>query len=226
MAPALAAVVSPVALVTGAARGIGAATVDHLVLDGWHVVAIDICADDPNRLPARVPADLAALAARHGGSSPSRPTSEARPTWTARCTRCAEHFGSVDAAVAAAGVIHGGSALGELGPRVADPVRRQRDRSPPAGHRRHAGMLAAPAPRHGRFVAVASTAGLLGLRLLSAYTASKHAVIGLVKALAADLAGTGVTANAICPGSTRTPILDASAAVYGLSSPEEFATNS
>jgi NAD(P)-dependent dehydrogenase (short-subunit alcohol dehydrogenase family) len=79
-----------------------------------------------------------------------------------------------------------------------------------------------PAPRQGRFVAVASAAGMLGLRRLSAYTASKHAVIGLMRALAADLAGTGITANAVCPGSTRGPMLDASAAVYGLASAEEF----
>jgi NAD(P)-dependent dehydrogenase (short-subunit alcohol dehydrogenase family) len=72
-------------------------------------------------------------------------------------------------------------------------------------------------------VAVASAAGFLGLRRLSGYSASKHAVIGLVKALAADLAGSGITANAVCPGSTRGPLLDASAAVYQLSSSEEFA---
>jgi NAD(P)-dependent dehydrogenase (short-subunit alcohol dehydrogenase family) len=74
-------------------------------------------------------------------------------------------------------------------------------------------------------VAIASTAGVLGLPRLSAYSASKHAVIGFVRSLAADLAGSGITANAVCPGSTRGPMLDASAAVYDLPSTDEFATH-
>jgi len=73
-------------------------------------------------------------------------------------------------------------------------------------------------------VAVSSAAGLIGLRRLAAYSASKHAVIGLMKALAADLAGTGVTANAVCPGSTRTALLDVSARFYDMDSAEEFAS--
>ncbi len=44
-----------------------------------------------------------------------------------------------------------------------------------------------------------------------------------MRSLAADLAGSGITANAVCPGSTRGAMLDASAAVYGLASAEEFA---
>jgi NAD(P)-dependent dehydrogenase (short-subunit alcohol dehydrogenase family) len=52
----------------------------------------------------------------------------------------------------------------------------------------------------GRIVTVASVAGLTGSRYTSAYTASKHAAVGLMRATAAEVAGTGVTANAVCPG--------------------------
>ena len=59
--------------------------------------------------------------------------------------------------------------------------------------------------------------------MLAAYCASKAGVTGLVRALAVELGGTGITANAVSPGSTRTPILDESARLYGLESAEAFA---
>jgi NAD(P)-dependent dehydrogenase (short-subunit alcohol dehydrogenase family) len=58
----------------------------------------------------------------------------------------------------------------------------------------------------GRIVVVASTAGLVGARYTAAYTASKHAAVGLMRAVAAEVAGTGVTANAVCPTFVRTPM--------------------
>ena len=64
-----------------------------------------------------------------------------------------------------------------------------------------------------------------GLHHLAAYNAAKHAVVGLVKGLAADLVGTGVTACAVSPGSTRTPMLQATAALYGLDDVDAFAAN-
>jgi NAD(P)-dependent dehydrogenase (short-subunit alcohol dehydrogenase family) len=62
----------------------------------------------------------------------------------------------------------------------------------------------------GRIVTVASTAGLQGAKYTAAYTASKHAAVGLMRAVAAEVAGTGVTANAVCPGFVRTDMTAAS----------------
>jgi len=57
---------------------------------------------------------------------------------------------------------------------------------------------------NGRIVTVASTAGRIGFRYTAAYAASKHAAVGLMRAVAAEVAGTGVTANAVCPAYVRT----------------------
>ena len=64
------------------------------------------------------------------------------------------------------------------------------------------------------FVAVASAAGERGLWHLAAYCMAKHAVVGIVRGLAADLKGTGVTACAVAPGSTDTDMLRATADIY------------
>ncbi|MGV3479746.1 MAG: SDR family NAD(P)-dependent oxidoreductase [Sphingobium sp.] len=65
-------------------------------------------------------------------------------------------------------------------------------------------LLAAEA---GRIVTIASTAGLKGYAYTAPYVASKHGAIGLMRALAVELAKTGVTANAVCPGFTETDIV-------------------
>jgi NAD(P)-dependent dehydrogenase (short-subunit alcohol dehydrogenase family) len=77
-------------------------------------------------------------------------------------------------------------------------------------------MLRRPEPRSGRFIAVASAAATRGLDKLAAYSAAKAGVTGFIRSLAADLGVTGVTANAVSPGSTATPMLEATARIYGI----------
>lgn len=74
----------------------------------------------------------------------------------------------------------------------------------------HAALPAMLVQRHGRLIAIASTAGHRGYPYVSAYTAAKHAVVGLVKSLALETARSGVTVNAVCPGYADTDMASAS----------------
>ena len=66
--------------------------------------------------------------------------------------------------------------------------------------------------RRGRLIFIASVAGLRGSAYVAPYVASKHGVVGLMRALAAELLKTGVTVNAICPGYVETEMLEESIA--------------
>ena len=217
---------SRVALVTGAARGIGAATVRALAAGGWSVVAVDRAADDP-RLPYRLGtrAELDAVAA----GAPDRIRAVVADTTDeealgAAVTRAEQTFGGLDAAFAVAGVIAGGKPLWEMPREQVDAVL-DVDLGGVLALARVAvpALLRRPEPRQGRFIAVASAAATRGLPMLAAYCAAKAGVTGLVRALAVELGGTGVTANAVSPGSTRTPMLTESARLYGLASARDFA---
>ena len=221
-----------IAIVTGAARGIGAATVAALAADGWSVVAVDRCADDP-ALPYALAtrAELDAVVA--AGNRAARAADAVRPVVAdvrdvaalrAAVDLAVESFGGLDAAVAVAGVIAGGRPTWELtDAEVAAVLDVDLGGVVHLARAALPAILRRPVPRRGRFVAVASAAATRGLPMLAVYGAAKAGVPGLVRGLAAELCGTGVTANAVSPGSTDTPILAESARLYALEGAESFA---
>jgi SDR family mycofactocin-dependent oxidoreductase len=216
-----------VAVVTGAGRGIGAATVEELAAEGWAVVAVDRCADDP-RLPYRLATehDLSEVVERAGDGARVVPVvaDACDASAMAGAVQLAEErFGGLDAMIAVAGVIAGGVPLWEMPAEQQEAVLDVNLLAVLVAARAAIPtMLRRPEPRAGRFLAVASVAATRGLPMLTAYCAAKAGVTGLVRALAAELRGTGVTANAVSPGSTATAILDESARLYGLESAEAF----
>ena len=215
-----------VALVTGAARGIGAAVVRRLAGAGWAVVAVDRCADDP-RLPyplgTRAELDAVVLGA------PGRVLAAIADTTDddalAAAVALAERtFGGLDAVVGAAGVIAGGRPLWEMPPaQVAAVLEVDLGGVVTLARVTVPALLRRQPPRHGRIVLVASAAATRGLPMLAAYCAAKAGVTGLVRALAVELGGTGVTANAVSPGSTDTAMLAESARLYRLPAADAFA---
>lgn len=221
---------SRVALVTGAARGIGEAVVDALCEAGYGVAAIDGCAGGavPPGIgyPLASPEQLEGVARRYPGQvlpiyCDVRDASGLADAVAATL----ERFGRLDVAVAAAGVIAGGAPLWET---PADQLKTLFDINTMGVWNTCAAvvpaMLAGPDRSDCRIVVITSAAGEHGLFRLSGYSASKHAAVGIVRGLAADLVGTGITAVAVAPGSTDTAMLKATADIYA-TTPQELASH-
>jgi SDR family mycofactocin-dependent oxidoreductase len=216
-----------VAVVTGAARGIGAATVVALAAEGWRVVAVDRCAADPAlpyALGTREELDRVVADAADGAVVAVEADTRDGAALGAAVRLAEERWGGLDAAIAAAGVIAGGVAAWEV-PLETEQAVLDIDLGGVLTMARVAvpALLRRPEPRSGRFLAVASAAATRGLPMLAAYCAAKAGVAGFIRALAAELGSTGVTANAVSPGSTATPILDESARLYDLPGAGSFA---
>lgn len=216
-----------VAIITGAARGIGAATARRLATNGWRLVLFDRCADDPVlSYPLATRADLEAVVTDCGGPDLARAVIgdvRDQDALDAAVAAAEETFGGLDAAVAVAGCIVGGQPAWEttdeqwstmLGVNLEGVWRLARAAAPALLRR-----------GWGRFVAISSAGGVLGLPHLAGYTAAKHAVIGLVRSLAIELGEYGITANTVAPGSTTGAMLEASATFYNLDSPTMFAVH-
>lgn len=180
------------ALVTGAASGIGRATALLLASEGARVAALDLSADALAKVEAE------ASAAGYGLRAWTLDVSDADAV--ARVVgEVARALGGLDIVVNCAGT----SLPGAFGDEEA--WRRTLDVNLTGTMR----VCAAALPHlfasdAARIVNTASTEGLGATPLISAYTASKHGVIGLTKSLAVEVAPRGVTVNAVCPGPVRT----------------------
>jgi len=178
---------SPVALVTGAARGIGAAIAEVLTRDGAHVVCLDVPA--AGEALSTVANGLSGTAFQLDLTAPDAPE------------RLAEHLqarhGAIDIVVHNAGITRDRT-LAKMGADEWDSVL---DVNLSSQERINDTLLGQGVIREGgRLVGVASIAGLAGNRGQTNYAASKAGVVGLVQSMAPDLAARGVTINAVAPG--------------------------
>ncbi|MGE3620386.1 MAG: SDR family NAD(P)-dependent oxidoreductase [Acidimicrobiia bacterium] len=184
-----------VAIVTGAAQGLGAAVCDVFVREGATVVVTDVQAEEGRATAGRL-GDRASFLDLDV-------TDEA--SWQQAVDEVQARHGRVDVLVNNAGMV-GGRPLGDTTPEVWARTVAVNQTGPFLGCRAVVpGMVAAGG---GAIVNVGSTMSVRGRSDNTGYTATKHGVLGLTRALALEVAPFGIRVNAVVPGAMRTPMFD------------------
>ena len=190
--------VTRAALVTGGTSGIGLAVTRRLAADG---IAVFLCARDADNVDLTVKRLSAEGLLVDGAAADVRSVDDVRAVVVAAVDR----FGSLDVLVNNAGR-SGGGVTAQLTDELWFDVVNTNLNSVFLMTREvltNGGMLDRG---HGRIVNIASTGGKQGVVLGAPYSASKHGVVGFTKALGLELAKTGITVNAVCPGYVDTPM--------------------
>jgi len=188
-------VAGKVALITGAASGMGRATALLFAQEGVHIAVTDLTAEGVEAVVKEIGAA--------GGDAKGWVLDVSDADRVAEVVaKVKDHFGGLDILINNAG-------MSRLSPIDADDFEATWDRVLAVNLTSHTHTIRAALPHlkssgAGRIVNIASTEALGGQRFLAQYSASKHGVQGLTRALAVELGDQGVTVNCVCPGPIRT----------------------
>jgi 3-hydroxybutyrate dehydrogenase len=190
-----------VAVITGSTSGIGQALASALAEQGVNVI-LNGFGD-----PAKIEADRAALQARTNAAIRYHGADMTKPDEiTDLIAYAVREFGRLDILVNNAGIQHV-APVEDFPPEKWDALIAIILSS--TFHASRAAIPIMKAQGRGRIVNIASAHGLVASPFKAPYVAAKHGVVGFTKGLGVELARTGITANAICPGYVKTPLIEA-----------------
>ncbi|MEZ5101466.1 MAG: SDR family oxidoreductase [Thermoleophilia bacterium] len=182
-------------IVTGAGGGLGSQTVAALAARGARVLAVDLDLDAATRVAEAAGGEVVPHAADCADG----------PAVAAMVAAAVERFGRLDGLFNNAAIEGPIATIEEYDEDEFDRVMRVNSRSVWLGMKH--GLPALRASGGGSVVNTASTGGMMGWPAISGYVASKHAVVGMTRAVALENAGKGISVNCLCPGPMDTRMI-------------------